>query len=142
MIAADDPITCAAYAKENDLYNLDGWKRFRHLIKKKKQLTRAIKQAKIRQSQACSKYMFGHLIPRNYTEALEFDKANKNRSSKWYDAMKAEMDSIHSYHVVKKHDKAQFDKQKKLIKAPPGYHKIRVHLFLQSSMMADTKPDL
>ena len=34
VIAADDPITCAAYAKEKNLYNLDGWKRFRHLIKK------------------------------------------------------------------------------------------------------------
>ena len=31
VIAADDPITCAAYAKEKNLYNLDGWKRFRHL---------------------------------------------------------------------------------------------------------------
>ena len=36
VIAADDPITCAAYAKEKNLYNLDGWKRFRHLIKKEK----------------------------------------------------------------------------------------------------------
>ena len=34
VIAADDPITCAAYAKEKNLYNLDGWKRFRHIIKK------------------------------------------------------------------------------------------------------------
>ena len=25
VIAADDPITCAAYAKEKNLYNLDGW---------------------------------------------------------------------------------------------------------------------
>ena len=39
VIAADDPITCAAYTKEKNLYNLDGWKRFRHLIKKEKQLT-------------------------------------------------------------------------------------------------------
>ena len=69
--------------------------------------------------------MFGYLIPRNYTEALEFDKANNN--SKWYDAMKAEMDSIHSYEVFKKHGKAQFDKQKKVINAPQGYHRIRVH---------------
>ena len=36
VIAADDSITCAAYAKEQNLYNLDGWKRFRHLIKKEK----------------------------------------------------------------------------------------------------------
>ena len=37
-------------------------------------------------------------------------------------------DSIHSYEVFKKHQKAQFDKQKKVINAPQGYHKIRVHL--------------
>ena len=28
VIAADDPITFAAYAKEKNLYNLEGWKRF------------------------------------------------------------------------------------------------------------------
>ena len=126
VIAADDPITCAAYAKEKKLYNFDGWKRFRHLIKKEKQLTRAIKQSKIREVRHSKKYMFGFLIPRNYTEALEFDKANNN--SKWYDATKAELDSIHSYHVFQKHEKAIYDKQKKVINAPPGYQKIRVHL--------------
>ena len=126
VIAADDPITCAAYAKEKNLYNLDGWKRFKHLIKKEKQLTRAITQYKIRQVRHSKKYMFGFLIPRNYTEALEFDKANNN--SKWYDATKAELDSIHSYHVFQKHEKAIYDKQKKVINAPPGYQKIRVHL--------------
>ena len=29
IIAADDPVTCAAYAKENDLLTLEGWHRFR-----------------------------------------------------------------------------------------------------------------
>ena len=95
MIAAADPITCVAYAKEKNLYNLDCWKRLRHLIKKEKQLTRAIKQSKIRQVRHSQKYMFGYLIPRYYTEALEFDKANNN--SKWYDRTDVGMDSIHSY---------------------------------------------
>ena len=125
-IAADDPITCAAYVKEKNLYNLDGWIMFRHLIKKEKQLTRAIKQSKIRQVGHAKKYMFGFLIPRNYTEALEFDKANN--SSKWYDALKAELDSIHSYQVFQKPEKAQYDKEKKVINAPQGYQKIRAHL--------------
>ena len=31
IIAADDPVTCAAYAKENDLLALEGWRRFRSL---------------------------------------------------------------------------------------------------------------
>ena len=50
--------------------------------------------------------MFGFLIPRDYTEALEFDNAN----SKWYDATKAELDSIHSCEAFQKHDKVKYDK--------------------------------
>ena len=77
--------------------------------------------------------MFGFLIPRNYIEALEFDKANNN--SKWYDATKAELDSIHSYHVFQKHEKAIYDKQKKVINTPPGYQKIRVHILTFSKAL-------
>ena len=44
IIAADDPVTCAAYAKEKDLLALEGWRRFRSLAKKDKVLARAIKQ--------------------------------------------------------------------------------------------------
>ena len=84
--------------------------------------------------------MFGFLIPRNYTEALEFDKANNN--SKWYDATKAELDSIHSYHVFHKHEKAIYDKHKSQLMHPQDIRKLEFILFLQSSMMADTKPDL
>ena len=43
IIAADDPVTCAAYSKENDLLALEGWCRFRSLAKKDKGLARAIK---------------------------------------------------------------------------------------------------
>ena len=55
--------------------------------------------------------MFGFLIPRNYTETLEFDKGNNN--SKWHDATKAELDSIHSYEVFKNHEKAQYESKRK-----------------------------
>ena len=61
--------------------------------------------------------MFGFLIPRNYALALEFDKANNN--SKRYDATKAELDSIHSYEVFEKYEKVKYDKQKKVMNAPP-----------------------
>ena len=57
---------------------------------------------------------------------MEFDKANNN--SKWYDAEKTELDSIHSYEVFHKHEKAQYEKQKKVLNAPTGYQKIIVHL--------------
>ena len=41
FIADDDPVTCAAYAKENDLLALEGWHRFRSLAKKDKVHARA-----------------------------------------------------------------------------------------------------
>ena len=85
IIAAHDPVTCAAYAKENDLLALEGWHRFRSLANKDKVLARAIKQSKIRQVRRSQTYMFGYLIPKNYMEAMQFDSENKN--SKWYDAI-------------------------------------------------------
>ena len=116
VIAADDPITSAVYAKEKNLYNLDGWKRFKNIIKKDKMLSRTIKQSIIRQERHSQKFMFGYLIPRSYTEALEFDKADNN--SKWYDATRTEMD--HLYHVFQKHEKATFDRHREVINSPPG----------------------
>ena len=126
IIAADDPVTCAAYAEENDLLALEGWHRFRNLAKKDKVLARAIKQSKIRQVRRSQTYMFGYLIPRNYMEAMQFDSENKN--SKWYDATKLEMESMLEYKVFKKWDKAILDKHKKVMDSPKGYHRITVHL--------------
>ena len=57
---------------------------------------------------------------------MQFDKENHN--NKWYDDIKLEMESMQSYQVFKKWDKAILDKQKKIINAPKGYHKIKVHL--------------
>ena len=141
IIAADDPVTCAAYAKENDLLALEGWHRFRSLAKKDKSLARAIKQSKIRQVRRSQTYMFGYLIPRHYMEAMQFDSENKN--SKWYDAIKLETESMSEYKVFKKWDKAILDIHKK-VKNPPNksYHRIKVHLvYLLSSLMADIKLD-
>ena len=61
VIATDDPIICAAYAKEKNLFNLDGWKRSKNILDKK--LCWAIKQSKLRQVRHLQKYMFGYLYP-------------------------------------------------------------------------------
>ena len=92
IIAADDPVTCAAYAKENDLLALEGWCRFKSLAKKDKVLARAIKQSMIRQVRRSQTYMFWYLIPRNYMEVMQLDSESKN--SIWYDAIKLEMESM------------------------------------------------
>ena len=111
IIAADDPVPCAAYAKENDLLALQGWRRFRTLDKKEKVLARANKHSKIRLVRRSQTYMFGYLIPRDYMEAMQFHSENKN--SKWYDAIKLEMESMVDYKVFKKWDKAILDKHTK-----------------------------
>ena len=127
LIAADDPVTCAEYAKKHDLLNLDGWKRLKHIAKNQKQLTRAINQSTIRQVRRLAVYQFGFLIPKDYKQALQLDEQNGN--SKWYDATKLEMDQINEYKVFQDHGKAQYDpKSRKVSNAPNGYQKIRVHL--------------
>ena len=118
VIADDDPVTCAAYAKQHDLLTLEGWCRFRDLAKRDKVLARAIKQNKIRQGRRFQTYMFGYLIPRNYMEAIQFDTENKN--SKWYDAIKLEMESMQEYKVFKKWDKAILVKHKKVMNPSKG----------------------
>ena len=70
--------------------------------------------------------MFGYLIPRNYMEAMQFDTENKN--TKWYDAIKLELESMLDYIVLKRWDKAIHDKHKKVMNPPKQYHKIKVHL--------------
>ena len=61
LIAGDDPVTCAEYAKKHDLLHLDGWKRLKHIAKNQKQLTRAINQSKIRQVRRSAVYQFSFL---------------------------------------------------------------------------------
>ena len=127
ILAADDPVTCATYAKENDLLHIEGWKRFRNLAKRDKTLARAVMQSKIRQVRRSSKYMFGYMVPKSYKEALEFDKENNN--TKWTDATRDEMDCIKEQHVFTKGQRAKWDSNhKKIINAPPNHRKIRVNL--------------
>jgi hypothetical protein len=40
VIAADDPVTCAVYAREHELLDVKGWKRFRNLAKREKHFLR------------------------------------------------------------------------------------------------------
>ena len=115
IIADDDPVTCSAYAKENDL-----------LAKKEKVLAIAIKQSKIMQVRRSQTYMFGYIISRNYMEAMQFGSENKH--SKWYDALKLKMESKFEYKVFKKWDKAIHANYKKVTNPPKGYHRIKVHL--------------
>ena len=126
-IAKDDPVTCAAYAKQHNLLELPKWKKLRHIAKHQKTLSRAINQTKIRQVRRSVVCQFGFLIPRDYKHALELDKLNG--ISRWYDATMKVVEQINDYKVFKQHGTAQYDpKSKRIINAPIGYQKIKVHL--------------
>ena len=90
IIAADDLVTCVAYAKKHNLLNLRCWRGFRNIARNEKSLTRAINQTKIRQVRRSATLQLGYLIPRDYKQALELDKVNAY--SRWYDVTKVEMD--------------------------------------------------
>ena len=57
---------------------------------------------------------------------MQFDSENKN--SKWYDAIKLEMESMSEYKVFKKWNKVILEKHKKVMYPPKCYHRIKVHL--------------
>jgi len=118
IIAVDDPVACAKHAKENDLLELPGWKRFKRLAAHEKKFIRMLHQAYASKKKNATKHVFGVRIPRNYQEALAFDKANGNTF--WEDATKKEMDQINAYNTFKDVGKG--------VRVPSGYQKVYVHL--------------
>ena len=48
IIAASDPVTCAIYAKDNNLLEHDGWKRFSRLARRQKKMLRMANKAKLK----------------------------------------------------------------------------------------------
>ena len=115
VIAADDPVTLAQYALDNDLLETDGLRRFRGIAKNQKKMKRMANQAKLRSYRYAPKYMFGFEVPRNYNHALELDK--KNGNTRWQDCTKVEMEQLYEYSTFQDYG---IDG-----KIPPGYKKIR-----------------
>jgi hypothetical protein len=95
VIAADDPVTCAVYAREHDLLDIEGCKHFRNLAKHEKHFLRLVKQAKMKSYHQSMKYKFGYRIPKDYKEALKLDELNQN--TKWEDATVTEMSQLKEY---------------------------------------------
>jgi len=116
IIAADDPVTCAIYGRDNNLLELDGWKRFKRIASRQKQLFRMANQAKLRSYNSAPKFKYGFEVPRDYKHAVWLDKRNGN--SKWAEATQLEMSQLDDYSTFKDVGKV----------IPDGYKKIRVHL--------------
>jgi hypothetical protein len=118
IIAADDPVTCAIYARENDLLDKPGWKRFKGIAKRQKKLFRMANQAKLRSFNTAPRYKYGYEVPRTYEQAARIDRRNGN--TMWQDATKTEMAQLDEYET--------FQDLGEGTSPPAGYKKIRVHL--------------
>ena len=59
IIGADDPVTCAIYARDHNLLELDGWKRFKGIAKREQKLMRLVNQAKLRSFRTAPRYKYG-----------------------------------------------------------------------------------
>ena len=90
LLAADDPVSCAIYAKEHGLLDQPGWKRFKTIANRHKKYIRMVNQAKLRSYRSAPKYMFGFEVPRDYKHAMLLDQQNGN--AKWQDCTKLEME--------------------------------------------------
>jgi hypothetical protein len=120
VIAKDDPVTCAKYARDNGLLYLPGWKRFKSLAKREKTFFRMVNQAKLRSFHTAPRYKYGFEVPRDYNHAMRLDACNGN--NKWEEAINVELAQIDEYGTFQ--DLGHKDNSK----APEGYKKIRVHL--------------
>jgi hypothetical protein len=72
------------YAKENDLLELDAWKRFKPIAKRQQKLFRMlVNQAKLRSYRTAPKYQYGFEVPKDYQHAVRLDE--KAGNTKWQD---------------------------------------------------------
>jgi hypothetical protein len=126
VMAEDDPIMMTRYAKDNDLLEVPGWKRFKRLASHEKKFIRMLKSSVRAMKRTGTVYKFGVQVPRNFAEAMELDKQNGN--TLWLDAIVKELKQIADYKT--------FNDLGKGVMAPTGYKRIRVH------MVFDMKFDL
>jgi hypothetical protein len=66
LMIAQDPVTCASYAKRNNLVELPGWTSLRKYVRRVKVLDRQIKQACMKAQRRAPIYKFGVRVPRDH----------------------------------------------------------------------------
>ena len=118
-VIVDDPITCARYAKEHDLLEVQGWKRLRTYAERDGKYLRS----NVNALQADEIYIhrgkvkFGVRVPRNTKEAYRLDEENGNKL--WAKAIDKEINKMKEYQV--------FQVLPRGAAPPEGYSRIPLH---------------
>jgi hypothetical protein len=125
IIAADDPVTCDIYARDNKLLDLDGWKCFIGIAKREQKLVCLANQAKLCSFHTATKYKYEYEIPKSYEHATRLDAQASN--TQWQDATALEMAQLHEYDTFKDCGHTG--------DPPKGFKKICTHLVFNCKMM-------
>jgi hypothetical protein len=72
----DDPISMYAYAKENDMFKVKGWRTLYRMSHNLKFMKRMLMTSKSRKNEI--RYKFGVRVPHNTQEAYMLDLQNGN----------------------------------------------------------------
>ena len=117
IFGKDDPVSCAQYAKDNNLLEEPGWKRFRRLVKNDKTFKRLVNQARLKSIRRSTVYKYGFEVARSHAHAMQLDAKNGNK--KWKEAVNTELSQISEYET--------FEDKGKGAKVPNDYKLIRCH---------------
>ena len=117
IFGKDDSVSCAQYAKDNNLIEEPSWKWFRRLAKNEKKFKRMVNQARLKSIRRSTVYKYGFEVARTHAHAMQLDAASGN--TKWKDAINTELAQIIEY--------GTFDDKGKGAKVPTDYKLIRCH---------------
>jgi Reverse transcriptase (RNA-dependent DNA polymerase) len=118
VIARDDPIMCAIYARDNNLLELEGRRQFKGIANRELKFRRLVNQAKLRSYRLAPRYKYGYEVRRDYKYAMELNIRNGNKL--WREATDLELTQLNEYNTFKDLGPQAW--------APHGYKKIRAHL--------------
>jgi hypothetical protein len=83
VIAKDNPVTCAIYAKDHELLNKTGWKQFKAIAKRHKSVySRMVNHAKLRSFKHAPNFNYGSEVSKTFDKAVCLDETNGNRYGK------------------------------------------------------------
>jgi hypothetical protein len=89
VIAKDDPITCAIYACDNNLLELEGWQHFKSIANRELKFRCLINQVKLNCIASCHatsmvmRYPMTISIPWNLILEMETNFGGKQQTSSW-----------------------------------------------------------
>jgi hypothetical protein len=78
LVAADNPVTCAIYGKDNNLLDQPGRKSFKKIAKRQQKLLCFTNQSKLRSYRTVLTHQYGFLVPKGHDQAVEIDRKNGN----------------------------------------------------------------